>query len=134
VFADWEQLTGGQLQFNYEKLDMQWAVRLTYQQSTDNGADHDLLLYTNLDRTRDILELQTGGTQGPQTLVDIILCDSVEDALTVIQRIVRLDLADELKQQVYPREMLTSPTSLDAQYYEIVDIRTAEYPELAPQE
>jgi hypothetical protein len=68
VFADWEQLTGGQLQFNYEKLDMQWAVRLTYQQSNNDGTDPDLFLYTNLDQTRDILELQTDGTQRPQTL------------------------------------------------------------------
>jgi len=129
VFSDWAKLTGGDFRYNYEKLDMEWAVRITYQQMTPDSANDKLLLYTNLDNTLSLLELTPETNQGPQTMVDIIICETVEKALTVVQRISNLDLAAELKDQVFPRNRLASAAPLDDPHYNIVDIRTDAYPE-----
>jgi len=128
VFSDWARLTDGDFRYNYEKLDMEWAVRITYRRMPDGGDNNDLLLYTNLDGTLNLLELTPKTAQGPQTMVDIIICETVEKALTIVQQITSLDLAGELKEQVYRHDTLSAPVSLDDPYYNIVDIRTDAYP------
>lgn len=134
VFEDWTLLTDGRFAYNYEKLDLQWAVRVTYERSpTDTDANiadqnDSLLLYTNLDLTLRMLEVSPQTSQGPQQMIDLILCDSIEEALAVIQRVTYRDLASELKPHVYTPDTLETTVSLEQQYYQIVDVRTRNYP------
>jgi len=59
---------------------------------------------------------------------DFILCEDVEQALTVVNEIAQLDLASELDDLVYPHESLSSPAPLDNDLlFKIVDQRTADY-------
>jgi len=139
VFEDWMLLTDGRFAYNYEKLDLQWAVRVTYERnlpdpdsdSTNVTNQKDtLLLYTNLDLTLRMFEVPQQTSQGPQRMIDLILCDSIEEALTVIQRIAYRDLANELKPHVYDPDTLETMVPLEQQYYQIIDVRTRNYPTL----
>lgn len=128
VFSDYTRITQ-KLEFALQSLStMRWAVRITYQRTEPAGSEPRTRLYSNQDNELQPVVFPTPPPRNSDMMHDFILCEDVEQALTVVNEIAQLDLASELDDLVYPHESLSSPAPLDNDLlFKIVDQRTADY-------